>query len=457
MTVRARRLARVLFVLAVAAATPIAVAAAGEPSASDIETARTAFKEGLELRDKKADLAGALEKFKAAHKLIGTPRTGYELGKTYMMMGRLVEAREVFLQVEHMPIKPDESPEAKKSRKESTDLAASLDQRIPQLKVIVKGVPAGLTPIVTVDGENVPFEALVVPRRVNPGAHVVLVKVTGAVDQSQSVDLKEGETREVAIAIPASAMATPTPTPPPAPTSGEPTDPAPVTAPPGATPESPKESEPQNGPLRASFVSFAACASDIHGPVLVGWCSRGDILALVNIGVLGFYSSSDGDVVTLAQLALYGSHAGAFTGIAQAGAYNDVGKSFYGLGQAAVYNHVGKNFNGAAQWGGLNVVGGDFYGVTQWGLYNSVGGDLLGIQAGGYSRTDGKLGGLQVGLMNTVGHLQGLQVGLINLATRVDGLQVGGFNSADLLYGIQIGLWNRNGAGISLPVINAGW
>ncbi|MGA2451387.1 MAG: hypothetical protein ABTD50_22245 [Polyangiaceae bacterium] len=61
---------------------------AQEPhSAADIAQGREFFGEGLALRDK-GDIAGALEKFKAAHALAGTPISGLELGRAYVAMNK---------------------------------------------------------------------------------------------------------------------------------------------------------------------------------------------------------------------------------------------------------------------------------------------------------------------------------------------------------------------------------
>jgi len=67
------------------------------------DSARIAFTEGLRLRDKEHDPRQALEKFKAAHDLAVTIRTAYELGKTYMMLGSLVEAERLFLEATRLP------------------------------------------------------------------------------------------------------------------------------------------------------------------------------------------------------------------------------------------------------------------------------------------------------------------------------------------------------------------
>ncbi len=88
-----RLLPRAALAFALTCGAPIRVAFAQQPSTADIAQARTLYNQGKELRER-GDTAKALEKLKAAHALAGTPLTGLELGRTYMMLGQLLEARE---------------------------------------------------------------------------------------------------------------------------------------------------------------------------------------------------------------------------------------------------------------------------------------------------------------------------------------------------------------------------
>ncbi len=87
---------------------------------------------GLELRAK-GDAAAALEKLKAAYALVRTPITGIELGRTFMTLGSLVEARETFLSNARIPERPEETARSKAARKDSEELAEQLRTRIPSL------------------------------------------------------------------------------------------------------------------------------------------------------------------------------------------------------------------------------------------------------------------------------------------------------------------------------------
>lgn len=182
-----------------------------QTSASDLESARELYKQGKELRAA-GDIKGALEKFKAGHALGQTPVTGLELGRAHMDLAQLLEAREVFLSIARLPVQSDEGEKSAGARTEAAQLAEQLRPRIPSLTVRVSGAPAGSSPIVTVDGVTIPVAALGTPRKLNPGSHDVTAKSTGGVEERATIELKEGETKELPMTIKA-ASATETPPP----------------------------------------------------------------------------------------------------------------------------------------------------------------------------------------------------------------------------------------------------
>jgi len=217
---RSRLLATALAAaLATAASCPSAQAQ--ERTAADLAQARELLNEGLALRDH-GDAAGALEKLRGAHALVHTPITAYEVGQAYAQLGRLVEAREAFLSIARMPPTSQETARSATARAEGARLANQLRSRIPSLRVRVTGASAAT---VTVDGAEVPAEALAAPRLVDPGAHDVLARSPGG-EARAHVEVKEGEERDVELRIVPAAQG-PVPVAP-APASG---GPAPVTSP----------------------------------------------------------------------------------------------------------------------------------------------------------------------------------------------------------------------------------
>ncbi|HEY2366363.1 MAG TPA: hypothetical protein VGH87_08260 [Polyangiaceae bacterium] len=200
MTVKLRFVAPFAVAFALA---PVGIGTAQAQSSSDVDTARAAFLQGLDLRDKQHDNVGAVARFKAAYALVPTPRIGFELGRTMRATGDLVGARAAFLSAAQLPARPNESPEAKKARLDAQAQADDLDPRIPQIQLHLTGIGQ-----IFVDGEAVRHDALAVPRRVNPGSHVVQVQVEGDVKGEQTVMLAEGEHKDVTMSPGAQARVT---------------------------------------------------------------------------------------------------------------------------------------------------------------------------------------------------------------------------------------------------------
>lgn len=188
----------VLAVLPLSVVSVPAFARADEPSAIDAENALQAYKDGKTLRDK-GDLAASLEKFRAAHALVETPITALELGRAYALMSRLIEAREVWLAVARMPMRKNESVRASEARGECERLA--IDARPRLASIVVRVSPADAEAKVRVDGDVVPAAALIVPRLVNPGPHVVSVEANGETVR-RDVKLAEGGNETVEIEAP---------------------------------------------------------------------------------------------------------------------------------------------------------------------------------------------------------------------------------------------------------------
>jgi hypothetical protein len=172
---------------------------AQQGSAGDIAQARELLNEGLELR-RQGDTAGALSKLRAAHALARTPITGIELARAYLAVGKLVDARETYLSVARIAERSEETGRSKAARTESAQSGEQLRARIPSLMVKITGVPPD-TVAVTIDGAAVPSEALAAPRLVDPGSHTVSARSTTGGTAETTVDLKEGETREVELRI----------------------------------------------------------------------------------------------------------------------------------------------------------------------------------------------------------------------------------------------------------------
>jgi tetratricopeptide (TPR) repeat protein len=185
-------------VLALALALASAHARAQSPSTADLATARTAFNEGMDLREQ-GDVAGAIPKLEAAYAYAKTPITGLELGRTYMTAGRLVDAYETLRAAVRLPVNFEETERTAAARREAPLLIAQLEPRIPSLKIAVKLQP-GQRASVRVDDKPVPEAGLASARRLDPGRHTVTARAGDGPPLSREVTLAEGEKKEIELA-----------------------------------------------------------------------------------------------------------------------------------------------------------------------------------------------------------------------------------------------------------------
>ena len=150
---------RFIAVCTLIVATAVTERASAQRSASDIETARRLYNEGIELRDN-GDMKDALAKFRVAHALGNTPITGIELCKAHAALVQPVEAREVCLGVARIPPMPQETARSQDARGEAGRIAEEQRPKIGALRLTIKGVPEGREATVMVDGFAVSFAAL---------------------------------------------------------------------------------------------------------------------------------------------------------------------------------------------------------------------------------------------------------------------------------------------------------
>jgi hypothetical protein len=156
------------------------------------------MQEGRDLRDR-GDLQGALRRFKAADGIMRVPTTGFEVARTQAALGLLIEARETIATIRKTPAKSTDPQPFIDARNRAEEFDVSLAQRVPALTIVVDGAAPG-SAAVTVDGVRVPPSALGLPRKLNPGHHVVLARAADA-EATQEVDVAETEVKEIHMAL----------------------------------------------------------------------------------------------------------------------------------------------------------------------------------------------------------------------------------------------------------------
>jgi hypothetical protein len=191
-----------------------AFAFAAEPSAADRETSRALYAQGMQALDAH-DYAGAERACGGARALTKVPTASACWGRALEGLGRLLEARDAFLEAARYPTKPDEPEVFATARQSSDQEAEALSKRIPTVTLAVSG-PSESAPLrVTVDGAAVAPKTARLPRKVNPGAHIVVVSAAGFAPMSVNVDVAESEDRHLGVTLSLAKEATSdTPTPP---------------------------------------------------------------------------------------------------------------------------------------------------------------------------------------------------------------------------------------------------
>ena len=214
-------------------------ALADEPSAADRETARSLLIDGRKRLEQK-DYPGALKSLKAAHAIMNVPTTGLDYALALEAVGQLIEARGVALAVTRMPPRMGEPEAFADARASATVLAERIATRVAAVVITVKGLPAGVEPTLTLDGAPVPAATIGLPRKVDPGAHVIAASAPGFVTLEKRVELREAATVPVELTLkpgvsvplikappPASGQLAVRPSPPPPPPDEPPPPPPP--------------------------------------------------------------------------------------------------------------------------------------------------------------------------------------------------------------------------------------
>lgn len=186
------RLVACALAMSVAFVSPIAQADDIRASPAERETARKLMDQGVAYRDR-GDYASALRSFQAADAIMNVPTTGFEIARTALEMGRLLEAQRVALRVAALPASPTEPAPFKEAREKARALARELDTRIPTLEVELHGFAPDT--VVTVDG--VPLD----PKgrtRIDLGPHQ-LSAGSGAQAVVQRIVAVEGEIKRVTL------------------------------------------------------------------------------------------------------------------------------------------------------------------------------------------------------------------------------------------------------------------
>jgi hypothetical protein len=199
--------------------------AAAEPSAADKETSRGLYREGIHLLETR-DFAGAERACRGAHALVQAPTSTSCWARALESLGRLIEARDAFLEAARYPAAAGEPAVFTSARESAREEADALATRIPTIVLAVSGAPEGAALTATVDGAPIAPDTVRLPRKIDPGPHVVVVEAPGFRPVRVEVNAGEGRQQQVPVALQATSDGAP-PAPLPASAPARPQAPAP--------------------------------------------------------------------------------------------------------------------------------------------------------------------------------------------------------------------------------------
>jgi hypothetical protein len=157
------------------------------------------MQEGRDLRDK-GDLKTALQRFKGADEIMHVPTTGLEVARTQVALGLLVEALDTIATIHKVPSAADDPQPFKDARLKADELDAQVESKVPSLSINVTGGAEGEIAAISVDGVSLPTSAAGVPRKVDPGRHVITARAASG-EAREEVTVAEGEKKDVMLTI----------------------------------------------------------------------------------------------------------------------------------------------------------------------------------------------------------------------------------------------------------------
>jgi hypothetical protein len=245
------RRSRLLRRRALAAAVALSLALPGSRAAAQSDEEKAAARamaiqggEALAARQ----YADAFDLVSRAEQLVHAPTHMLMIARAQVGLGRLVAAKETYLRLLREELAATAPAAFKRAQAEARDDLSALDPRIAQLRIALEGVGQKK---VTVKMDDQPVSPVLVGvfRPVDPGKHEVVATPAGQGPVRGSIELKEGERKEIKLAIPDAPL---TAAPPPGPLG------PPDLSPPPPPPSDQTESPGFFTPLRGVGVGFGA-------------------------------------------------------------------------------------------------------------------------------------------------------------------------------------------------------
>jgi hypothetical protein len=184
--------------LALAAACFASHGSAQEADAETRTAAREMATQGAEAFEKQ-DYETALDRFQRASSLFRAPSISVMEARTLVKLGRLVAALDKYEETRHTALPADASEALQRAVNDAARESEELRARVPLLRISLVGKPLSVEAKVTIDGKPVPAALLDVERPVDPGHHAIEATAAGLSPVRRSIELVQGEHRQVDI------------------------------------------------------------------------------------------------------------------------------------------------------------------------------------------------------------------------------------------------------------------
>lgn len=177
-------------------------------------SAPLAFAEDAEMRTAARDLATqgaqafdagkyaeASDFFRRAYELVPAPSIALLRARSLAKVGQLLEAIDIYEQTSRLKL-ADDAPEAYAQAVQTAHSEVEeVRHRLPRLKLTLLGIEPNQPMQVTIDERPVPDVLLGVERPMNPGQHVIVVRVAGQPRATRELAMVESESYRVELDI----------------------------------------------------------------------------------------------------------------------------------------------------------------------------------------------------------------------------------------------------------------
>ena len=244
---------------------------------SDTERAgaRELFKQGDQLQ-RAGHFAEALDKFQRAQQVFAAPTNLLRIAECEAALGRLVESTEAYREVLRSPLTPGAPPAFQAAVDQAKAELSQVEPRVPRLVVQVQ--PASVQNAqMQIDGQNVSGALIGEPMSLDAGVHKIAVLAPGYSGTEQQVELKEHDSKTVALTLtpnPAAAPGAASPPGPPPVLDGTPPPPPPIVAT-DLGPSQPLRS--RTGLLFGLHLGIEGVTGPVPAPNTIGSVDAGDV------------------------------------------------------------------------------------------------------------------------------------------------------------------------------------